>query len=442
MKEDSTVCISDFIEKASIEYGRELYFNRRIPNVYDGNTKIYQLLIQTANRLNNDDINSNTLIGECLKLTNSPPYTVITDCVNSGILFGSGWFGSRGLMGDPSNKVSIEGNHKSFIKQNKVVSLNHTKINLHPKIRECQDNYQDLIPKSYFNGELIQDYIPTPIPFCLVIDSIGSKGGNTASFPIFTAKSLVDSYLNNNPLLLRPKDGYKELEPNELLHVWGNSEGVLTYRLFVYEGIENNLKGYYLEGSSELFTPNISKLLLGKELGCVYIKKSINPKNNYDRIFFARIGGSAKYSDEYIHSLILEASIKKRNYKLRVVYKDQIRFITLKDWLEITVSNFSKLVLQYKKKLLEDISTKELVLVNYLKVIDLLINDQLSSEEISIKLSLDIAIVKDILNTSISTFRKGDIMELNNQKDIANRITPETEINNFLNGIDFKRKIR
>lgn len=404
---DNEVSLGKFIEDSYFEYGLHKNLERDFNQVYDGLKPVYRRVIYTYYLYPNELVKSAKVVGTCMGSFHphgdKSIYDVAVKLVNYKICDGQGNWGYRYLTGESSP----------------AAAMRYTEAKLSPIFRTFFDRLIDIVPKKQSPADDLEpEYLPTPIPICLLTGSQGIGIGANQDTPAFDFRSLYEAWKNNDPTLLRGPEGLElDLEESELDEFWNSGKGRLSYKLNVSWEWSGDAHGSVISGNNILFNPDLSQLEDWRSEGLIFRREETSKGES--RIFYARNKGVRKVSDDDIHEACIEASKFTKYYRLNVSDTDNIYTIPLKDWLGLTISNYVELLKTYRQKNIERI--EYLIEVNKWlpEVLKIMIEEyqkEYSDDEeipevydiIHEKLGISYEIITSIGRKSISTLKKTD----------------------------------
>lgn len=407
--EISQKSIADITRDAYLDFGWYINNRRHLANLQDGLKVSYRRLIYTAFTFPKNPLNpTNTLISSVQKYH---PHSTMSfndmaaSMVKSGVFSGEGSFGYYSLDGvysPPANE-------------------RYTHIALSPLWNEI---IGDLIKEVPYiespQGELEPTYIPLPLPASIMFSerSSGLGVGIRQDYPVFSALSMYNAYINDNPSLLEPSVDLVLDKKSELQKLWTTGTGKITYsyRLKRYKSIDGKIEGILFEtkNGSDVFTPNLKKLRKLEEEGKIMIDDLTDIDSA--KLLVARIPGARNFTISDLEKYCIEASKDITKYSLNITNGQTAYRIPLRDWIDYTYKNYINLISQVNQKRISkcmfDISVQEAIPVvsNYI----LNINPKATDKEICEKLFLPEEVVSTVMSKPISYLRQN--------KDTSERI--------------------
>lgn len=411
---------------------------RLIPNIYDGMKPVYRRIVISAYEIcPKEFIKTATLCGHVLGKYHPHSLPSISDAVaelvHANVLIGDGEFGSKYLDGTNASHASER----------------YTEVKLNPEYTKIFDKILKYVPK--VDGELDNKeykYVPLPLPYMCNKGGFGLGPGLSINTPAFTMKSMIDSYLKDDPSLLKSTYGYKIIDKNNSLErTWKNGGGSIYYALKVAKLNLDGIQGAYIQGSAEIFNlPKMdawSTILKWKKKGWVTINEIGKGES---KVFVGRNKGVTQIDQNDIYNKLYECSIYRQMVVMKAICPDGIVHpIGLKVWLDKIFNNFLSLLQQYKDERIKFIQYKIQVMKDFEVIKNYIIEHmkdfKMTTEMIAKNLNKDLKIVKEIDSYSVSKLRNTDSKkELKRLEGLLNEIKkydPMTEAVNFINKVDF-----
>lgn len=401
--------IGEITRDAYCDFGYYINTHRHLAGL-DGVKISYRRLIYAAMHFPKDKLSpSTTLINY---VANYHPHGLSSmnemeaALVKSGVFEGEGSFGYTQIDG----VVNPAANER----------YTHTKLS---------DLYWDLM------GSLIKEvpyvdspigpkepaYLPLPLPLSIFMKVLSSGLGVGISmvYPNFSAKSMYQAYIQNNPLLLEPNvDLILDKKNSELEKLWKTGKGrvIYAYKISRQTSPDGKSEGILFETKDgcEIFTPRLKALRKLEEDGKIYIDDLTDI--NSAKLFIGRIPGARGVSIEDIETLCRKCCYDATTYQLNVTDGKSAFRIPLYDWIDYTYKNYINLVSQVNVKRIEkckfDIQVQEAIPI----IADYILNrnPKASDQEICQALGIPAEVVEVVMSKPISYLRKN--------KDTAERI--------------------
>lgn len=400
------ISAKELVETSYINYGKYVNSSRAIPYIMDGLKPSYRRTIYTSIKNGAKKQKSNTLLGETMKIHphgDNSVIKVITQLVNRGIFERLGNFGFYAMYGESMGAASPRYTHTK-LKDSWYNALSDLMEVIPYKTSTADDSYQE------------PEYLPFPIPMCLAFGTSGIGLGISCDIPAFSVSSIIEAYRANDPSLLRPAfDIELDYELSDLQGLWDNGYGRIVWKYHVEKDwSEDGSDGVYIYGNTLTFTPDWSVLDQWREQGRVFIRdESIGEKGS---VFIGRNKGIRAVTQDMIYEEALRCSssseviLPHKQVMRLAVYDGKIaRYISMKEWIDVTYTNYCRLIEEYKDKHIKSLLFQKEVYTYLREVAELIFdNPEITQEEICDQLDLDLDIVKAILRKSINTLRKAD----------------------------------
>ena len=248
-------------EEAIVNGATYLNTERALANVSDGCKPSYRRLIYSALQFPKSELqpSSKLLNGMASyhphSLTGCEP--LLASMVRSGVMSGSGSFGTKSILGD----------------EKPAASPRYTKTmlsNLYSEI--LRPNLQCLKMVESPQGPLEPESLSLVFPLALYMKSLvsGIGYGISTIYPNFSPVSMYKALVEDNPKLLEPNVNLLiDKENSELQRLWETGKGrvIYSYKLTPYTN-EDGKDGFMFEGDTCIFTPSLKKI--DKYDICVY----------------------------------------------------------------------------------------------------------------------------------------------------------------------------
>lgn len=392
----NSIGLQDFVEDVITVFGKDVNSNRSLLALRDGLKPSYRRTIVTAMKNGSKLMKTASISGTCIASLHPHGDGSINSVVSAlcryGIFDGVGNHGAK------------------FIRTTQGVdpaAPRYTEARVSEKWRDLISPLLKYVPQIEAEMEGFTEplYLPTPIPLGLTFGAKGIGIGANCLIPAFTAKSMYNALMNDDPSLLESPFGLK-LNPNQdgLVDLWESGIGRITYafRATKEDG------GFFLKGNAELFSANpqgMKHLEQWCEEGLIRIIDETDEEG--PRLFFERTPGIKKIDDEDIKREVLKAAVNTRVYRLTVYRDGQAFVIPLKVWLKECYENYLKLVNVYKQDHIDKIKFDIDVYTWIPEVVKILMKKPDSDDqEIANKLKISLDIVKAIMQKPISTLKR------------------------------------
>lgn len=407
--------LSDITKDAFLRFGKYVNTQRHIPSIDDGLKISYRrLLYSVLSYPKGKKVKTIQLLG---KVSERHPHSTdglqgtVAAFVKSDVFEGQGFFGQSYIDGSSDPQAAPR----------------YTEVCL-------SNNYRDII------GELINDvqyvespigptepsYIPLPIPLCLCMDSIvsGLGVGINTIIPNFSAKSIYNAFIKNDPNLLEPNIDIEIIKKDsDLDGLWNKGKGRVVYKFHTQDYINaDGCRGILISGDCGIFTPKLKhKLIRRWEDEGKIIKEDLTDQSG-PKYFIGVVKGIRSLSFEELKEVVESICINKNTYTLNVTDGVSAFRIPLKDWINYTYNRYVNLANVRNQKDINSVEFDIKVFTALPDVANYIINTnpKADDEEISKALNLDSDVVKAIMSKSISNLRKNKdttqkVKDLNNK---------------------------
>ena len=419
--------IGEIVRDAYIDFGGYINCHRHLANL-DGLKISYRRLIYTlAHNFPHTSFNhTNTAIA---KVADYHPHGLSSmnemsaNLVKSGIFEGEGSFGYTqidGVKNDPAAE------RYTYIKiSNLYWDLMGDLLNEVPYVESP-------------NGNPEPEYLPLPLPVGLHMKTINQGLGVSISmiYPNFSAWSMYQAYIHDNPELLEPNvDLILDHKNSELRKLWEEGKGRIIYAYKISRYIkpdDSRMQGILFEtkDGTEIFTPNLKLFRKLEEEGKVYIEDL----TDYDscKMVIYRIPGARGISIEDIEALCRKCCFNATNYNLNVTDSSNTAYrIPLKAWIDFTYKRYLDLIIKSNQKKIDktlfDISVQEAIPV----VADYILNrnPRATDKELIESLGIPEEVISSVMSKPISYLRKnkdttGRVKELKSKLSELKKFNP------------------
>ena len=419
-----TKSVDDFVTDSYLVFGRYSNLNRHIPNALDGLKPVYRRTILSAldmpagKMAKTATIVGNT-IGRYHPHGDKSVVPVVSNLVRLGIFQGQGNHGFSQILGG----------------EQKPSAPRYTEAMIAPNIRNSIEKLLPLV-SSHPNdlGNMEYDYIPTPVPFALITGSLGIGIGSGTKVPIFTAKSLVDAYRENNPLLLESGYGLKIDKTNSSLNrLWTTGTG----RLYLSMEVNKVPRGAEIVGKADIFIPDLSKFNYFKNSGKIIVKDLSTDVSRVSITIHPRI---SVVNQQFIYDELVKAARFEESYYMRAHYNGVVHPISIYDWIKITMTNYKKLMSKYVENNIAKINFDKLIYSNMRKVGKELMTTDKSNQDIASELNVPVEVVNDISKRSLNVIRANDhdakLQKLDEKLKIFNNFDYEKSVDDYVSSIN------
>jgi len=396
----SRVDIDKYIMTSLTDYGREVNTNRHIALVTDGLKPVYRRVINSGLKMQGKMVKTATIVGDVIGTTHPHGDTSVADVVSAlvrhGIFEGQGNHGLKMIYGD-----DIQPSHMRYTE----AKLSDAWYNI----------FRELMPyvpykEAEISGNTEPVYLPTPIPLILLFSGLGIGYGANSRYPFFTAESLYNAYILDDPQVLRaPGDLEIVYNESELDELWSTGLGRITYKYHLEMTRTAAGYGTLVHGSPEIFKPNLEKAFEEEiSKGQVYILDQT--AGDIPSVFVGRSPNVRAISDDDIFKVCEQVCKHTRMYRLTVTNgEDQAYLIPLYSWLDSTFNNYLNLVDTFKQDQINKLEFDYQV-YTWLPIIAQCQIDHRDwdAEQIATANKCDLEVTKAILRKSISTLRNID----------------------------------
>lgn len=349
---------------------------------------------------------------------------MVATLVKSGVFTGAGSFGYTsidGTVNDPSNE-------------------RYTSIHLSELYKDLlYDLLKEDVPYVESPGGAPEPtFLPLPLPLGLYMKSLsqGLGVGISMIYPNFSAWSLYQAYINNNPNLLEPNvDLILDKKNSELKKLWETGQGriVYAYKISRYTNPETKMEGILFEtkDGTSIFTPKLKPLRKLEEEGKVYIEDI----TDYDscKMVVYRIPGARGITIDDVEALCRKCCFSATTFNLNITDECSAFRIPLKCWIDFTYKRYIDLVTKANQRKIKktefDIAVFEAIpiVANYI----LNINPKATDKELITKLGMPEEIISTVLGKPISYLRKnsdttGKVKELKARLKELKKFNPIT----------------
>lgn len=395
--------VGDYLREAYSRFGSHVNTQRAVAQLADGCKPVTRRVIYATYLLGNKFTKSATIqgktIGEFHPHGSDSVYGTITGLVRGNIFDGQGQWGEVSMSPDePSNAAAPRYTEAKL--KNSFYEMFHTLLKYVPFIDAEIDGYT------------LPSYLPTPIPISLITGAFGIGFGMNMNMPAFTPASLYDAYIHDDYKRLRvPFDINVDYKNSDLKQLWEEGSGNIIYQFKVKEGysLDGVTWGTIIEGDPSVFQIPIDKELAEMiDAGKVIMRDESGPAGQ--RLFIARGKRISVVSDDWVFQECLARSFKSINYRINVAFGDKVGRVSIREWIRITMHNYLELFHKYIEDKVTRVEWAMKLLDNADIVMEVFQKSELSAtdEEISKTTGIDLDIVKDIMKSSLSSWRRLD----------------------------------
>ena len=407
----TTINCEDYIDNGLTIFGKEVNSNRQLASIKDGLKPVYRRVISTSLKTEGKFTKTAAITGNTLSTLH--PHgsdsvdAVIASLVNWGIFNGQGSFGMRMIYGDDIPAAAPR----------------YTEAKIDPKWSKLIKYLMPYVPykEAELEGNVEPEYLPTPIPMILLFSGMGLGFGVNARYPMFTANSIYEAYINNDSSLLEAPFGLElDKVQSDLNDLWERGVGRVCYKYHCENTSIASGGGTMISGSAEIFKPTINgEFKRELEAGQVYVIDQTS--GDIPQIFIGRSPNVRGISYDEIYDRCVKICQCKRYFRLTVTDGETAFVIPMRDWIKYTYDNYLKLVETYKSDQIDKLEFDYKV-YDWLQVVAQCQIDHRDweVEQISDETKCDLEVAKAILRKSIGTLRNTD--SKSKLKDITNKI--------------------
>lgn len=264
------------------------------------------------------------------------------------------------------------------------------------------------------------EYIPFPLPLCFFLgaDSVSGLGVAIKSdIPNFSARSMYEAYINNDPSLLCPDvDLILDYQRSELGKLWTTGKGKITYsfRLQEYTGEDGKTQGVLIYGDPGIITVSQRKLDKYMKDGKIVVEDVSTVEGK--KLLISRMPNARGFSYADLKRLCENICYSTLQFNLAVTDGKSAFVVPLYNWIDFTYKNYIGLINQVNLKRIAktefDISVQKAIpiIVDYITNT----NPKATDKEISKNLGISLEVIEAVMSKPISHLRKN--------KDTTDRI--------------------
>lgn len=386
-------------EEAIVNGATYLNTERALASVSDGCKPSYRRLIYAALRYPKGELQPSSQLIQGMAsyhphgLTGCEP--LLASMVRSGIMSGSGSFGTKSILGE--DKPAASPRYTKTMLSNLYSEL------LRPNM-QCLEMVESPV------GPLEPKSLGLIFPIALYMKSLvsGIGYGISTVYPNFSPVSLYRAMVENNPMLLEPNVNLIiDKENSELQRLWETGKGrvIYSYKLTPYTN-EDGKEGFMFEGDTCIFTPNLKKIDKYVDLGQVFVE-DMTTKNG-PRMFVGLVNNRGTLKLDGLEKLCRQCCFDATTYLLNVTDGRSAFRIPLKDWLKYTYDNYIGLTKEVNRRNIEkvtfeiDVQTALPIISNYI------INEKpgATDNQIVKDLGINLEIVQAVMSKPINYLRK------------------------------------
>lgn len=393
--------IGDVTREAYLDFSSYINNHRHLANL-DGFKISYRRLIYSAMSFPKGKLNPSVDLIASVSRIHPHGLSSMNDMaatlVKSGIFKGEGSFGYTGVDGvcnPPANE-------------------RYTHTGLSDLYWEIMGDLIREVPYSESPiGPLEPDYLPLPLP-ALYLKSLSSGLGVGIStlYPNFSAWSLYQAYLNDDPNLLEPNvDLILDKSNSELKRLWETGKGrvLYVYKISRQKSSDGKTEGILFEtkDGTEIFTPNLRAFKKLEDEGKVFIEDLTDVDSA--KLFIGRVPGARGITIDDIENLARKCCFNTRNnvFTLNVTDGNHAFRIPLKEWVGFTYKRYINLVTEVNQKRIAkcnfDISVQEAIPIVGGYILN---KPEASDEEIFKATGIPLEVISEVVAKPISYLRK------------------------------------
>lgn len=313
---------------------------------------------------------------------NSSISGVINDFARKGIINSQGDFGIKLLEDIPA------------------AASRYTKVGLTQEQYDYFFRLLDYCPEHEGEETMEPKYFCVPVPVALVYGTLSWGLGVICRLPAFTYESLLEAYTSDDPTKLKSSYGYEiDYDNSELNKLWTIGKGRLTLKYKVNRLDYDNIIIY---GSGEIFTPHMGGFNEEIERGQIIIN---NESSTEVVLRVSRIKGARLVDMDEMFEVARAASTNTRHYEIKLVFNDEIVNLGIKDWLDVTISNFQRNFDKFKSDRIDKIN-RDIELYKVLPEIGKMLIANKTNDQIQRKLKIDDDTLNRAVKKPISLLRK------------------------------------
>lgn len=387
-----SIDLQDFIKDNYSTYGRYINFERVIPGE-DGLKKVHRRTLtglrEVANGKFTSTVNALGAINVRHPFAPTAVEGVLADFVRHGTIQGQGEFGVK-LMEDIPHSAA-----------------RYTKVNLDKKAESYFFKLVKYAPLCDGEVEIEPEYLVTPVPYCLTVGSLNLGLGVQGRTPAFTYQSLVEAYLNDDPMLLESSFGYKlDKEKSNLQSLWNFGIGNVALSMSCQRLNENEI---IISGSGEIFKPDLKAFNQFTSNGSIMIT---NESTDKIAIRISKTPRSRVDMDE-VFSVAKRVSTFNRKYNILVVRTTEqgenvIQTISIRSWLALTIQRYKDCFERYKQDKVAELELEKATYLLLPTVGKLLLEDKSDSDILASVEGLTEEILDKVKRKQVSSLRRSD----------------------------------
>ncbi|BCG50158.1 hypothetical protein [Ralstonia phage RP13] len=261
------------------------------------------------------------------------------------------------------------------------------------------------------------EYLITPVPIQLVHGGMNWGLGIMGRTPAFSYESLIEAYFADDYTKLESNYGYQIIKDRSTLKdLWETGVGRVTLKSKCIRASEDKI---LMVTSGEIFKPALGEFKKWVEMGQVMIG---NESGKDIGITVSRVPRARNVNMDEMYQYAVRASTMSRSYNILVVEDERVRTIGIKEWMDLTVSRYTKFFNESKNDRIAS-REKTIEVLTIMPQVARMIIDQKTDEQILAAMTeLNQDILNSIKRRSIGSLRRTDYEpELNKLRtEIAN----------------------
>lgn len=334
MHNNKTISARDLAYDSYSEYGEYVNQHRAIPSIGDGMIPVYRRVLLAADKYHEPTL-SNSIISDTTRdyhgHGSASVEPVLSRLVRMKLLNGKGNHGIK-LMHDHKHGAP------RYTKASRNLAVNNVLMRL-----------RDYSPSKINELNVLEpDYLITPVPIALVFGHFNIGIGANTNIPAFTYRSLVGAYRSNDWTKLRAQYGYDLGSGSEIKELWETGYGRVEYKMSTTYGWseQDGCNVTIIEGSGELFRPNLSVFDEHCESGRVWIR---DESKNSIRLVIGRSPRVRAITDEEITELCEQVATFTKTYDIKVAVRNTVERVSIYDWLTVTHQLYNEAHVKWQK---------------------------------------------------------------------------------------------
>lgn len=422
---------NEFIRDAYTQYGRHIngsdyQVGRMFCDVYDGLKISYRHYLQALWESPNKMTKVQAVLGDAMK-----KYQFTGDAAGSEIVYSLAndykCVETQGNSGSRTMTLTMGGSAPRYVE-----------CMLKPQIREQFDRLMPYVPEEItITGYPEKRYIPTAVPLALIAGAGTGMGIGCANvLPAFTAKSMLDAYLNNDPHRLRlnygyslgfgfdpniwydctnntpikddgkgnwvPCEGLENQEPSDenkeaLEAAWRGDKFRLAIDIPIYYSEVNGKTGIVAVCDPKIIAPWRSKKI-EEWIQDGYVEV-FDLSDEIGKLFFTITDGTRKVKLEELKDEVWWncGVYQGQSYNITIATGKITGRVGIGQWIDFTYKNYSALYQKYINAELDKLAWQEAIWTNFRFVADMLIKydpSEKSDEDIAKECNADPAMKK------------------------------------------------